>query len=39
MFTLAAVLCNETPIYSAMLINLWLKIDSSIASRGTSSIF
>jgi len=37
MFVLAAVFWRVIPIYSAMDINLWPKIESSIVSNGTSS--
>ena len=37
MFVLAAVFWRVIPIYSAIDMNLWPKIDSSITSNGTSS--
>lgn len=38
MLVLAEVFCRVTPICSAMDMNLWPKIESSIESRETSAI-
>jgi hypothetical protein len=39
MLVLADVFWRVSPIYSAIDINLWPKIESSIGSRGTSCTF